>query len=85
MSPSLARGRLRFDTFGPQRYPHQVLIPLPLVDLCSNLSAMEISVSRPPITPHYVEYNKHLDQTIIISQRLVSPSLVPYPPPPLLR
>ena len=36
---------------------------------------MECSVSRPPITPHYVEYNKHLDQTGTILQRLVSPAV----------
>ena len=35
---------------------------------------MEVSVSRPPLIPHYVEYNKHLDQTVTIFQRLVSSS-----------
>ena len=35
-----------------------------------NLAAMEVSVSRPPLIPHYVEYNKHLDQTVTIFQRL---------------
>lgn len=50
---------------------------LHLLAIFSNLIAMEVSISRPPLTPHYTEYNKFLEQAESCFTRLVSswPSL----------